>query len=94
MGKHTPNGDSLKEYRTLLLTVVQGTKTDIDYVRADVQDVKKDIVEIRAKDIPALQVVIAGIQGENRVKALVSGMVGGIITSGAVGIFVWWLNTQ
>ncbi len=94
MGKHTPNGDSLKEYRTLLLTIVQRIETDVDYVKEDVQGVKKDLIEVRAKDIPALQVIIAGIQGENRVKALISGMVGGILTSGAVGIFVWWLNSQ
>lgn len=94
MGKHIPNGDSLKEYRTLILSLLQRIESDIDYVKIDIKDVKKELSTVRTLDIPDLKITVAGIQGENRVKAIISGMLGGVVASGIAGSFIWWLNSQ
>lgn len=88
MGNETPNGGTLKEYRTLLLhTVTQQ--------REDMSEVKTMLTEVTTKAIPALQVAVAKLQEKNRHnrKNKIYGFVGGFVP--ALGFLIyWWINLR
>lgn len=92
MGGSTPNGDTLKQYRTLLLKIVERIEDDIKDVKTEVGHVRAELVAVRTDDIPAIKIEIAEIKTENRVKSTVYGLLGGFIP--AAGLFFYWLNTQ
>lgn len=85
MGEHTPNGGSVKDYRTLLLKIVER-------IENDVRDTKSDVSVIRTHDIPAIQVEIAEIRTANTIKASLYGVAGGFIP--ALGLLIYWLVSQ
>lgn len=83
--KHTPNGGSLKDYRTLLLKIVERIEDDIS-------SVKKEVSAVRTQDIPDIKIEIAEIKTENRIKASLYGMLGGGIP--AISYLIYKLSTQ
>lgn len=93
MGRHTPNGGSLKAYRTLLLKLVENIEDDIRLVKQDLITVKGEISAVRVTDIPNINVEIAQIKTEQRIKASVYGLFGGFIPATGVLIY-WYLNSQ
>lgn len=81
-----PNGDTLKQYRTLLLKIVERMEDDLKGLRVDV-------TAVRTEDIPGIKVEIAEIRTEQRIKASIYGLFGGFIP--AAGVFIyWWQQNQ
>ncbi len=94
MGKNTPNGGSLKDYRILMLELLKRVEKRVDTVSEDVSAVKKEVSAVRTKDIPKLQVDVASIQTERKVTAGIYGAIGGFIPAlGVLIYYLWTLNT-
>lgn len=94
MGKHTPSGGSLKDYRSLLLKIVERIEDDVTDVKADIKDVKGEVLAVRVDDIPGIKVEIAEIKTEQRIKASMYGALGGGAATLVMGILLWWLDSQ
>lgn len=87
---NTPNGDTLKQYRTLLLKIVERIEDDIKEVKLDISHVRAEITAVRTDDIPSIRIEITEIKTENRIKQTVYGILGGFIP--AVGLLIYYIT--
>lgn len=89
MGNHTPNGGTLKEYRTEILLHMTYLREGMKGIKSDIGFVKTDIKAVREKDIPDIRVAMAEISTELKIKASVYGIMGGFIPS--LGMLIYFL---
>jgi len=87
MGKYTPNGGSLKDYRTLMLKLLEKIEDNQAEQRLEIKEVKKEILLVRTKDIPTIQQDVAVMKTENRLRVDFVGFLGGLLPSVAVAIY-------